>query len=695
MRILQIINALTLGGAQFILLDLARHARREGCEVEVACFRDGPIGGILRQEGFTVHVLGESHLDIPAFLRLIGILTKFRPDIVHSHLFRATFWARICCWLPSHIKLITSIHGCESTPFHYLERLLSRFSNFLIFPSRSLRDWYVKRIKARKSEECSVIYPGVDISSPSITHQTSAKVRIGTLSRLHPVKGIDRLINACSRLKHKGIAFELIIGGDGRHRHELNELASKLEIADCCRFCGEISDRQSFLDELDIFVAPSRQEAFGIHICEAMERSLPVVGARVGGIPELIEHGKTGILFDPERPDELADALAKLAKDRQLRSTLGINARNRVEKLFNRESAVARHLELFKRICEVSCHVHFAVSSGELGGGERVALGLIRSLLARGWRVSATCCGEPLAAAIARAGAEVSVSNMRGGGFFFALKLMADLCRLRPGIISSHLNRASLAAGLLGRLCRVPSIAHIHGLNNQSYYRFSDCLIAVSKAVKEHVVSQNAAHKDIRVIANRIDKPPLSPRNTVGEPLRLVITAKLHKNKGHLWALEAISRNIELIGDIHIDILGEGPERAILEEYCHNSNLRNRVTLHGFVSDPEAFYHNIDIAMLPSLGEGIPLSLLEAMRWGIPCIATRIGGIPEIVENDQNGILVEPGNEEALIAAIKKIRGDYTRFSTAAVEHFRRINDYSAMIDEFEDLLLQTMRENQ
>jgi len=692
MRILQIINALTLGGAQFILLDLARHARNEGCEVEIACFRDGPIGNILRQEGFTVHVLGENFLDIPAFSRLVGILAKFRPDIVHSHLFRATLWARICCWLPPHIKLITSIHGCESTSFHYLERLLNRLSDELVFPSRFLRDWYIKRIRSRKSEECSIIYPGVTITAPAGGRQPGARLRIGTLSRLHPVKGIDRLIEACSRLKQERIDFELVIGGDGRLRHELNELAKKCKIDDCCRFCGEISDRQSFLDALDIFVAPSRQEAFGIHICEAMERGLPVVGSRVGGIPELIEHGHTGLLFDPESPDELTQALRKLAENPEFRNLLGNNARRRVESQFDRKAAVAVHLELFRRLCTNRRHVHFAVSSGELGGGERVALGLIRSLKARGWQVSATCCGDPLATAISAAGAPVYVSSMRGGGVFFALKLLASLCMQRPDVISSHLNRASLAAGLLGRICQIPCVSHIHGLNKQSYYRFSDSLIAVSNAVKNHIVAQNGDLVNTTVITNRIDRPALAPKKFPGKPLRLVITAKLHKNKGHLWALEAIADSIGQVGDIRIDILGEGPERAALEKYCRDSCLKNLVRFHGFVSEPEAFYDRIDIALLPSLGEGIPLSLLEAMRWGIPCVATNIGGIPEIVENGKNGILIEPGKAEALIGAILRIRSDYERFSAAAVEHFKDINNYADMIDAFENLLLQTIR---
>ena len=693
MRILQIINALTLGGAQFVMLDLARQSRNNGCEVEIACFRDGPIGRTLRKEGFVVHVLGENCLDLPAFIKLTAILSRFKPDIVHSHLFRATFWARICCWWPSHVKLVTSIHGCETESFHCLERLMNRFSNCLIFPSRSLRDWYTSKIRSRRSEECRVIYPGVNLAPPGSFHQSAEVVRIGTLSRLHPVKGIDRLIEACGQLKARRIKFELIIGGEGRHRNELLQLVKKLNIEAHCRFCGEISDRQSFLEELDIFVAPSRQEAFGIHVCEAMERALAVVGADVGGIPELIEHNHTGILFNPQNGGELAESLEKLICDPTLRERLGRNARKRVEESFSRKTAVDNHIELFNRLIVPRRHVHFAISSTELGGGERVALGIMKALRERGWLVSATCAGNPFADEIEKLGIPVYTGSMRCGGLFFALKLLFSLSMLRPDVISSHLNRASLIAGILGKITRIPSVSHIHGLNKKSYYCCSDFLVAVSHAVKKHMNDQSASMNNVRVISNRIEKPALTHRKAPGSPLRIVITAKLHANKGHQWALEAIAKNLDELGNIKIDILGDGPERATLEKLCKNSVLRERVVFHGFVSEPEVFYNNIDIALLPSLGEGIPLSLLEAMRWGIPCIASNIGGIPEIVEDGENGLLIEPGAADALVSAIRKIADPacYERFSIGAIKRFQSINNYPQMIDEFEDLLLQAI----
>lgn len=691
MRILQVINALTMGGAQFVVLDLARRARNDGHQIEIASFRDGPIGNVLRQEGFTVHLLGEKLLDLPAFIKLLGLIDSYKPDVVHSHLFRATFWARLACGFFRCVKLVTSVHGSETKSFHRMEKLMSRFSNYMIFPSRYLRDWYVNNIRSLKKSECSVIYPGVNIKPPAQKSGGSAPVRIGTLSRLHPVKGIDRLIVACGVLKMRGVPFSLLIGGEGRHRAELQALAEKVGIAGLCRFTGEISDQRAFLDQLDIFVAPSRQEAFGIHVCEAMERALPIAGARVGGIPELIRHGETGCLFDPETSGELAEVLEKMIFNPEFCRRAGSLGRLRVENSFNRQTGIEKHLKIFAQLTASHRHVHFVISSSELGGGERLALGLMKNLAARGWTLSATCAGSPLAEEIAGLGVTCSCSSMVAGGFFFLFRLIRDLVCLRPRLLSSHLNKASLMSGLLGRIAGIRTVSHVHGLNQKIYYQFSDHLVAVSQAVKTHLCSQGAGADNIRVISNRIEKPALDSRVFPQRPLRIAITAKLHANKGHRWALEAVAKHIDSVGIGKIHILGDGPERENLEKLCSEPPLRDLVVFHGFVHDPDLLYPEIDLVLLPSLGEGIPLSLLEAMRFGIPCIATSTGGIPEIIENDRSGLLVAPGDAEGLVEAIRTLgnRAGYERLSQGALEQFNRINNYSEMIDEFEELLNQ------
>ncbi len=689
MRVLQIINALTMGGAQFVVLDLARRARSEGHEIEIACFRDGPIGAILRQEGFQVHLLGERLLDLPAFARLVLLLRRFRPDIVHSHLFRASFWARLLRAMFPSCRLVTSVHGSETATYHRLEKLMSRLSDYIIFPSRFLRDWYQERIRNLSQDECRVIYPGVNIR-PADQHVPGAGViRIGTLSRLHPVKGIDRLIEACARLKAGQIQFKLLIGGAGRHKEELQSLASRLGIESECHFVGQVSDQRVFLDGLDIFVAPSRQEAFGIHVCEAMERALPVVGAAVGGIPELIEHGQTGLLFDPECSDSLVESLKRLIFDREFAHQAGISARRRVESSFNRQIGIEKHLEIFAALADRPKHVHFAVSSGELGGGERLALGLMQSLNKLGWRVTVTCAGAPLSQALASAGIEHSIADMKAGGCFFLMRLLHDLVCLRPRIISSHLNRASLMSGLLGRITGIPVISHVHGLNQKIYYRFSTCQIAVSQAVGRHLLDQGLDPSGMEIVKNCIPRPAVGSRKLLRSRLRVAITAKLHANKGHAWALEAIGRHAGRCGIERIHLLGDGPERHNLEELCQRLNLTDLVVFHGFVPDPDQLYPEIDLILLPSLGEGIPLSLLEAMRFGIPVIATDIGGIPEIIEHEHSGLLVKPRDTDALAAAFAEIGNapDYERLSHGAVERFRLVNDYDQMVAQFVKIL--------
>lgn len=694
MKIFKIINALTLGGAQFVALDLARRAREEGHEVEIACFRDGPLGEVLRNEGFKVHLLGEKMLDLPAFFRILMLLRSFRPDIVHSHLFRASFWARLACMFSPATRLVTSVHGYETKTYHHVEKLLSRLSGYIIFPSRFLRDWYCCNIRKLRSDECSVIYPGVNIRLPGVSSPAAGPVRIGTLSRLHPVKGIDRLIEACAELKKRSVPFSLLIGGEGRHRAELESLTAKLGISDQCFFAGQVSDQRAFLDGLDIFVAPSRQEAFGIHVCEAMERALPIVGARVGGIPELVDHGQTGLLFAPERQNELADCLEKLAGAPEFRKSAGEKGRRRVETSFNRQTGIEKHLEIFSRMLKKQPHVHFAISSGELGGGERLALGLMKSLKERGWRVSATCAGAPLSDALTAAGIEYSSSEMSAGGFFFMARLLHDLRALRPQIVSSHLNRASLISGILGRLTGVPVVSHVHGLNQKVYYQYSTRQIAVSQAVCDHLLDQGASPRCLRVIKNAIAGSALSPRQPLKKGLQVSITAKLHGNKGHRWALEAIAGQVDHCGIDRIHIFGDGPERENLEELCCKLQLTRLVTFYGFVQQPDRFYSEIDVALLPSLGEGIPLSLLETMRFGIPCIATDIGGIPEIIRNDENGLLIRPGDADALVSAFRKIAMPevYSRLSRASIDRFAMINDYEGMVDQFENLLQQELK---
>lgn len=695
MKLLYVVNALTIGGAQVLLVDLVNAALQRGHDVRVAAFRDGLINERLLNLGIKPVILGEQLLDTVPCYKLISLINEFKPNVIHTHLFRATAICRLAKLISrSEAKLVTTIHGLETDAYHIIEGLMQPFSDYMLFPSNFLAEWYCNNIKKLSVSQYRVIYPGVVLNDTGNLKKPQKPI-IGTLSRLHHVKGIDILLQAAKILKERNLDFEINIGGGGKGKELLTELVNKLDISDVCRFVDDVSDKAGYLESLSIFVSPSRKEAFGINLCEAMERSLAVVSTEVGGIPEVVEAGVTGLLCMPENSKQLADKLEILIKDSALCKKFGQAGRRRIENLFNRAKAMEEHMELYENMTD-NRKVHFAISSREMGGGEHLALDLVKNLQQRGWKVTATCAGNPLYKTLLGMGVECSVASMQFGGVLFASKLFQDLKTFKPNIVSSHLNKASLFAGLLSKATGIPCVSHVHGLNKKIYYQFSTKQVAVSSAVKKHLEDQGLISESLVAINNCIDKEPVGVRNFPDRPLNISITAKLHANKGHEWALKAINDNISKlnIGEIHL--FGDGPERANLEALCASlSGIKKKVVFHGYVSCVDDFYGNIDLALLPSLGEGIPLSLLEVMRFGIPCISTNVGGVPEIIVNNESGILVEPKASEALIEAISRIseKNNYEFFSKGAFERFKQVNDHERMISDFEKLLLAVIKQ--
>ncbi|NLI77764.1 MAG: glycosyltransferase [Candidatus Riflebacteria bacterium] len=711
MKILQAINALTWGGAQTLLLDLCRFLAAQGHEVRVAAFRDGPVGEALRRHGHGVEILGEVCFDLVAFARLRRLVAVWQPDVVHSHLGRATFWARLVTGRPAGPPLVTSVHGFEADGFHRLERRMACHSGHLVFPSRFLAGWYAEHLHPLPAHRWSVIPPGAAIQPlpPAWEHPAGGGPAggpggsppvMGALARLHPVKGLDTLIAAAGLLHQEGLPFRLVIGGDGRELARLRGLIERHHLAHRTTLGGPVATRASFLESLDLFVAPSREEAFGISICEAMERGVPVVATAVGGIPEIVRDGVDGRLVPPDDPPALAAALRPLLQDGESRRRAGAAGRLRVESVFPRERALEAHLALYSRLAAGSLpprRLHLAISSPELGGGERVALAVGEALHRRGWTVTSTCGGEPLAGRLRAAGLAGRAASLKAGGLFFALRLWSDLRRTGAGLVSAHLNRAALVAALVARLEGALGrdrqvVAHVHGLNRAVYYRSCRHLVAVSAAVRDHLLAQGVPAGQVTLLPNCIPAPAMARERAPGPPWTIGIVAKLHVNKGHLWALEALEQGRDRLPEFRVWILGDGPERQSLENRFGSGPLASRLTFWGFRDDLDRFYPDLHLVLLPSHGEGIPLSLLEAMRWGIPCVATRVGGIPEIVTDGANGLLVEPGRPQALVEAIVRATtpGEWSRLAAGARAHFAAVNRFGEMIDRFE-AILQTL----
>lgn len=170
---------------------------------------------------------------------------------------------------------------------------------------------------------------------------------IGMIARLSDVKGPDILIEAMhSVLKHIPNA-KLLLVGEGKMESELRTMVNRLELEEHVRFFSIVSQTQEMLPLFDIFAMPSRQEGLGLSIMEAQAVGLPVIATRVGGIPSLIEDGKTGVLVEPENSGALAEAIVKLFEDKGRMRTIGTAGRIFIQQNYSSDSMVDKTTKLY------------------------------------------------------------------------------------------------------------------------------------------------------------------------------------------------------------------------------------------------------------------------------------------------------------------------------------------------------------
>lgn len=170
---------------------------------------------------------------------------------------------------------------------------------------------------------------------------------------------------------------------------------------------------------------------------------------------------------------------------------------------------------------------------------------------------------------------------------------------------------------------------------------------------------------------------------------RLCCTGTINTRKGHLYIIEALHRiSKEKLSNIHVDFLGEGPQKVVLEELVKQYGLENHIKFYGSVPNVEVYRHLAanNIYILMSQNEGLPISIIEAMRAGLPVISTRIAGIPEIVKDGYNGLLLNPSTEE-LVPVLERIDDyDWKAMGLRSRERFQSELTFDRMMKDFCDM---------
>jgi len=255
---------------------------------------------------------------------------------------------------------------------------------------------------------------------------------------------------------------------------------------------------------------------------------------------------------------------------------------------------------------------------------------------------------------------------------FFWLKRFLVLIKIKPDIIHCQDLNNGLAGFLAGKFLRRPYVIWGQGTDVympqpllKSLSKFlvndADAIIALTEDMKSRL--QKFAHRNIYVIPNGIDLKKFEnlSRDNIQHTLQtkkgeqfLIFVGRLRPEKGMQYLIEAMRLIRNKRSSVRLIIVGEGPEEYGLKRLVEQLNLEHCVTFMGNVPNEKVpkYMAIADVFILPSLSEGLPIALLEAMAAGLPIIATRVGGIPCVLEDGKNGLLVNPGSSSDLAEKI-------------------------------------------
>jgi len=337
--------------------------------------------GSLAQAGCEIHLISSSEADIPgvalhhlpiytpnpwqqirndiSIRRLIG---ELQPEITHLFgLFSLSSLGTM--GLIRNLKnLVISVWGSDVKPGGdretFKERVIKKYllnrGDCLVAISEYLAN-EVRRYLNRP-RHIEIVPWGVDLDMfrPIDRKGNSKVVRVGFAKRLHQLSGPDILLKAFEYARDKcEQKLELKVAGGGPMEYQLRQEATQLGLADCIEWAGWLrtaEELRDFYHSIDMFVMPSRRESFGVAALEASATGLPVIASRFGGIPEIVAHGETGLLVEPEDVEGFGKAIISLLEDENLRREMGLKGRMRAEARFDWSVSVRNMIKIYNQI---------------------------------------------------------------------------------------------------------------------------------------------------------------------------------------------------------------------------------------------------------------------------------------------------------------------------------------------------------
>ena len=348
------------GGGEAQVLGLLTYLCRKGHRNDLLAY---PGGRLFEQSGplgvKRLSLVARNDLDLRPVPALRRLIRSEQYDIVHFHTKRAH---TLSLWLPRGPQcpkyVVTRRMDYPEGKTWFTRLLYNRRVDGVVAISRVIMNLLIEA--GVEPERIRLIHSGIDPQRFDRCADGSASTEyeavVGIIASLEERKGHRYLLEAAAMLKRRGHKIKYLVAGEGPVRRQLEDRVKVLNLEDEVRFCGFVSDAPGFLSQIDIFILPSLYEGLGVAVLEAMAAGKPVIASRVGGLPELVADGETGLLVAPKNVEGIVAAIARLADDESLAREMGKKGAALSRASFSLEKMASQNEAYYYELVGVPAH---------------------------------------------------------------------------------------------------------------------------------------------------------------------------------------------------------------------------------------------------------------------------------------------------------------------------------------------------
>jgi len=663
------------GGAERQIFELAKRLNKERYSITIASLESvGQVPPELihsiscQLETFPVkRIYGLSGI-LEGF-RFIRFLRKSRTNILMTYHFGSDIWGTCMAKIAGVPVIISNRRdmGFWRTRRHiFMYRIVNRWVKKIIVNAEAIKK-LIQSEEFLSDKKVSVIYNGIDCLS-EIKSNLDIRKELGLtqddfifmhVANLRSVKGHSYLLKSFSKAINECSRVKLLLIGEGELREELQGLVKELGIDKNIFFLGKRENIRSLITQADVCLLPSLSEGMSNSILEYMAAGKPVIATNVGGNPELVQDGQTGILVEKENVKQLRDALLCLAKDSVQRKYMGKNGLEKVQREFSMKRMVASYDELFND-SSPSCNIKVLhlISSGGLYGAERVILNIAKNDKNSHSYVGALHNRHNPHLEIINEARKMGLRSVTfdSNGQIDIRTIFAIRKFLKNNTISiihTHNYKSDILGFLSSWFMNVRWVATNHTWHSTDkkmrFYekidafvlKFCHKVIGVSEEIKDQLLNCQIKNHKIEVISNGIDIERFNKNFSVNglrssfgignKDLVVIIVGRLSKEKGHEVFLKSAKEVAKKNDRVKFLVLGEGPLRGSLQTLVKEMKMENKFIFAGVRNNMPEIYSISDVFVSSSYVEGLPITLLEAMAARVALIVTPVGAVPKVV----------------------------------------------------------------